>query len=115
MTRVEVIDHTWTDDPSSDQLVDQLGQLVIFHQGHHHQTIRGRKQTTEHKRIQRGNTICSMPVSLMLVNFVESIEVGNLVGSALGRESNYDNESSYDGAKYSLPFKCVGSIWALPK
>ena len=27
MTRVEVIDHTWTDDPSSDQLVDQLGQL----------------------------------------------------------------------------------------
>ena len=33
MTRAEVIDHTWTDDPSSDQLVDQLGQLVIFHQG----------------------------------------------------------------------------------
>ena len=99
MTRAEVIDHTWTDDPSSDQLVDQLGQLVIFHQGQ--VTIirpSGEENKPQNTRGSREATPFVQCPSYEDCEFwgnpLKLVTVGEC---PVGCKSNYDNESSYDG------------------
>ena len=103
MTRAEVIDHTWTDDPSSDQLVDQLGQLVIFHQG---QVTIIRPSGEENKpQNTRGSREATSPF-VQCPSYEDCEFWGNplklgtssTVGECpVGCKSNYDIESSYDG------------------